>query len=155
MTDLTLTAKEKADILRRRHARSVRRSIPARVQHQPAKPGRGRETDPGFLAYLRRQPCEARHLGGCDGPVEAAHIRYSDASKGARNPGMGRKNHDRHANPLCRHHHQHDQHKRREREFWADVGKDAYDTAAAHYAAYRDCEAEAQTPQNLNRRRDP
>jgi hypothetical protein len=96
-----------------------------------------REQDRGFLAYLRRQPCEAAHLGGCDGPIEAAHIRYSDAAKGVANPGAGRKNHDRHANPLCRRHHQHDQHTRSERAFWAALGKDAYDTAAAHFAAYR------------------
>lgn len=94
-----------------------------------------RETDPGFLAYLRRQPCEAARLGGCSGPIEAAHIRYSDARHG-HNPGMQRKNHDRHANPLCRFHHQHDQHRRSERAFWTSVGKDAYETAAAHYAAY-------------------
>jgi hypothetical protein len=48
-----------------------------------------------------------------------------------------RKNHDRHANPLCHGHHQHDQHKRAERLFWDRVGKDAYATAAAHYAAYQ------------------
>lgn len=99
---------------------------------------RGRERDTGFLAYLRRQPCEAAALGGCMGPIEAAHIRYSDAAAGAINPGMGRKNHDRHANPLCHGHHIHDQHKRAERLFWERVGKDAYATAAAHYAAYQD-----------------
>lgn len=96
-----------------------------------------RERDPGFLAYLRRQLCEARGLGGCEGPIEAAHIRYSDKAKGSMNPGMARKNHDRHANPLCRGHHQHDQHRCAERAFWARVGKDAYDTAAAHYAAFK------------------
>lgn len=96
-----------------------------------------RETDPGFLAYLRRQSCEAVELGDCSGQIEAAHIRYSDRSKGSMNPGMGRKNHDRHANPLCRHHHQHDQHAGAERAFWERLGKDAYDTAAGHYARYR------------------
>lgn len=95
-----------------------------------------RETDPGFLAWLRRQPCEAAHLGGCDGPIEAAHIRYSDFRAGSRNPGMQSKNHDRHANALCRHHHQCDQHKGNERAFWSRLGKDAYATAAASYAKY-------------------
>ena len=99
-----------------------------------------REREPGFLAYLRRQPCEARHLGGCQGRIEAAHIRFSDGP-GRCNPGAGRKNHDRHANPLCRHHHQHDQHRRSERAFWDALGKDAYDTAAGHYAAYRSGES--------------
>lgn len=96
-----------------------------------------REREPGFLAYLRRQPCEAAYLGDCSGPIEAAHIRYSDASKGSVNPGMQRKNHDRFANPLCRHHHQHDQHTRRERAFWGDLGKDAYERAEIHFAAYQ------------------
>ena len=131
---LDLTAREEADILRRRASKGRQRLAGRKVEH--AKPKQNRETDAGFLAYLRRQPCEARHLGGCDGPIEAAHIRYSDASRGARNPGLQRKNHDRHANPLCHFHHQHDQHKRSERAFWARVGADAYDTAARHYAAY-------------------
>ena len=96
-----------------------------------------RQLDRGFLAYLRRQPCEAAHLGGCLGAVEAAHIRFNDGP-GRQNPGAGRKNHDRNATPLCRHHHQHDQHTRSERSFWRDLGKDAYDTAAGHYAAYRE-----------------
>lgn len=95
-----------------------------------------REKDPKFLAYVRRQRCEARSFGNCDGPIEAAHIRYSDGS-GRINPGMGNRNHDRHANPLCHFHHQHDQHRRNERVFWEMLGKDAYETAAGHYAAYK------------------
>lgn len=119
---------------RREAARARRKAMkaaPMKNQRQP------RERDPGFLAYLRRLPCEAHHLGGCDGPIEAAHIRYSDFRKGSTNPGAGRKNHDRNANPLCRHHHQHDQHRRSERAFWEELGKDAYDTAAKHYAAFK------------------
>lgn len=135
---LTLTARETADILRRRLAKGRKRLTGLKLVRPPSpKAERGRERDPGFLAYLRRQPCEARHLGGCEGPIEAAHVRYSDAGKGAVNPGMQRKNHDRHANPLCRHHHQHDQHQRSERAFWAELGRDAYDTAAGHFAAYQ------------------
>jgi hypothetical protein len=95
-----------------------------------------RERNPAFLAYLRRQPCEAAHMGGCDGPIEAAHVRYSDHAAGSVNPGLQRKNHDRHANPLCRAHHQHDQHLRAERFFWERLGKDAYATAAEHYARF-------------------
>jgi hypothetical protein len=76
-------------------------------------------------------------MGGCAGPIEAAHVRYSDARAGSVNPGMQRKNHDRNATPLCRFHHQHDQHRGAERAFWARVGKDAYAAAAAHFAAYQ------------------
>jgi hypothetical protein len=95
-----------------------------------------RERDPGFLAYLRRQPCEARGYSPCEGPIEAAHIRYSDAKYGA-NPGMGRKNHDRCANPLCRVHHTKQHHVGDEAAFWKTINKNAYETAARHYAAYQ------------------
>ena len=96
-----------------------------------------RELDNGFRAWLRRLPCIAGVMlgGGCHGPVQAAHIRYSEHGK-SRNPGVGRKNHDRHETPLCQHHHISDQHKRKEREFWCDLGVDPYDFAAALYAAY-------------------
>jgi hypothetical protein len=135
--NLKLTARETADIIRRRRSKGCKRlSGPKLVRAPSPKADRGRERDPGFLAYLRRQPCEARHLGGCEGPIEAAHVRYSDAGRGAVNPGLQRRNHDRHANPLCRGHHQHDQHAGAERAFWGRVGKDAYDTAAGHYARY-------------------
>jgi len=96
-----------------------------------------RETDSGFLAYLRRQPCDARHMGGCSGPIQAAHIRFSDVAKGSVNPGMGRKNHDRNATALCEGHHIHGQHRTNERAWWAAIGRDTYDTAAAHFSAYQ------------------
>lgn len=94
-----------------------------------------RERDNGFLAYLRRQPCEARALGGCSGPIDPAHIRFNDGPD-RQNPGGARKNHDRHCNPLCRAHHD-QQHSGSERAFWSLIGKDAYATAAAHFARYQ------------------
>jgi hypothetical protein len=130
-----LTSEDRA-VVRKAMQRARRaRSEALKASRAPNKRDE-RERDPGFLAYLRRCPCEAAHLGGCEGPIEAAHIRFSDGANG-RNPGMGRKNHDRNANPLCRHHHQHDQHKRNERAFWLSLGKDAYATAAGHMRAYR------------------
>jgi hypothetical protein len=129
---LTAPAKAAAKKVRKAKGRE-RESRGGKVegQRQP------RETDPGFLAYLRRQPCEAAHLGGCSGPIHAAHIRYADAARGAREPGMQRKNHDRFANPLCEHHHLYDQHQRSERAFWESLGKDAYERAEAHFSSYR------------------
>lgn len=95
-----------------------------------------RERDPGYLAFLRRQPCAARHVGGCSGPIQAAHIRYRVA--GIQNSaGMGVKNHDRHANPLCAGHHALQHHVGDEARFWQSIGRDAYATAAAHFAAYQ------------------
>ncbi len=111
----------------RREAKTARPKSP--------KADRGRERDNGFLAYLRRQPCEARSLGGCTGPIDPAHIQFNDGPD-RQNPGGARKNHDRHANPLCRGHHD-QQHSMNERAFWSLLGKDAYETAAAHYAAYQ------------------
>lgn len=95
-----------------------------------------RQLDKPFLAFVRRQPCAAAHLGGCGGRIEAAHIRYSCVAAGSHNPGLQARNHDRFANPLCFNHHQHDQHKRKERDFWAVVGVDAYENAARLYAQF-------------------
>lgn len=115
-----------------------RRKREAAIDRKRPEQRQPRERDPGFLAFLRRLPCAAGLMGrpGCSGPVQAAHVRYSAAGKG-RNPGMGSKNHDRHANPLCEAHHLHDQHTRSEVAFWADLGVDAYDLSAALYAAYQ------------------
>lgn len=149
MTTLSFDKRERLSALRRemaeildpmnREAKAKRKAYRAAMVKRVGKREQGqrqpRERDPGFLAFLRRQPCAVAHLGGCSGPIEAAHIRYSDASKG-RNPGMQAKNHDRNANPLCRHHHQHDQHRRSERAFWEAAGLDAYDNAARLYAEY-------------------
>lgn len=131
----TFTAAERQIIAAAARLRRDARKAARQSRPKSEKAHRGRERDNGFLAYLRRQPCEAAHLGGCSGPVQAAHIRYRVAGI-ANSAGMGVKNHDRHANPLCDHHHNHDQHKRSERAFWADLGKDAYATAADHYARY-------------------
>lgn len=138
---MSLSVKERDELAKlkarvRELERPIKRERKAKLKAQNTKPTRGVEVDKGFLAYLRRQPCEARHLGNCEGRIEAAHIRYSDALYG-RNPGMQRKNHDRNANPLCTFHHHCDQHMRHERDFWDDLGKNAYETAAVHYAAYR------------------
>lgn len=119
--------------------RKERRS---KVKAQNTKPTRGREIDRGFLAFLRRQPCAVAHMGGCKGPVQAAHIRFSDIRSGSVNPGMGRKNHDRHSNPLCENHHLNDQHKRNERAFWFAAGVDPYANAKRLYALYRTPQSE-------------
>ncbi|MFD1189705.1 hypothetical protein [Phenylobacterium conjunctum] len=97
-----------------------------------------RERDPGYLAFLRRLPCIASVVGvpGCGGATQAAHLRFSDAAKGRRNPGLASKPSDRHATPLCRDHHLGDQHAGEERAFWNRLGVDPGDLSAALYAAY-------------------
>lgn len=124
--------REAYELLRRDRAEKRK----ARPKPKPVAKGQRepRQRDPGFLAYLRRQPCEARHLGGCEGAIQSAHIRMS--VPGRPNPGMQRKADDKDANPLCEGHHLYDQHKGSERAFWDRVGKDPFQVAAAHYAAY-------------------
>ena len=124
----------KAALIKREQARARKSKLKAEKKGRGTL-NRGRDRDNGFLAYLRRQPCEAASLGGCSGPIDPAHIRYNDGP-GRLNPGGARKNHDRHCNPLCRAHHD-EQHSMAERYFWDRLGKDAYETAAAHYAAYQ------------------
>lgn len=79
--------------------------------------------DKPYLAWIRRQPCCVAHNGGCWGPVQAAHLRFSDASKGRVNPGLSVKPSDHLTTPLCAHHHQ-IQHGGRESAFWAVMGVD-------------------------------
>lgn len=114
------------------------RKAATKARPKSPKADRGRERDNGFRQYIRRQPCEARHLGGCFGPVQHAHVSYRVHGI-ANSFGRGVKNHDRHANPLCRGHHD-QQHSMNERAFWSLLGKDAYETAAAHYAAYSEAQ---------------
>lgn len=120
---------------RRRAARAAmvkRVGKRAKGQRQP------RERDPGFLAYLRRLPCVAGMIeGGCEGPIEAAHIRMSSAKHGTRNAGMQQKPHDRHALPACHHHHQHDQHRGSEAAFYGRLGIDPFELSAALFSAYQ------------------
>lgn len=41
------------------------RKAATKARAKSPKADRGRERDNGFRQYIRRQPCEARHLGGC------------------------------------------------------------------------------------------
>lgn len=133
---ITLSKEERAIVEAGAAIKRDARKAATKARPKSLKADRGKIHDRGFLAFLRRQRCEARRLGGCSGPIQAAHVRYSDAAAGSVNPGMQRKNHDRHANPICEAHHIGVQHQMNERKFWASLGKDAYATAAAHYARY-------------------
>lgn len=119
-----------------RKARKAQRA--PRVQHAPQKASRGRELDAGYLAFLRRQPCEARHLGGCSGRIDPAHLRFGDASVGRINPGLSKKSHDRWAVSLCRTHHEAQHAHGNERRWWSDiVRRDPNAIAIARYAAFK------------------
>lgn len=131
----TFTASERATIAAAARIRREARKAATKARPKSPKADRGRERDNGFRQYVRRQPCEAAHLGGCSGPVQHAHVSYQVA--GIPNSfGRGVKNHDRHGNPLCAGHHDL-QGRIGEKPFWALVGKDPYETAAAHFANYQ------------------
>ncbi len=92
---------------KRRDAASQRSKPPrpiAKGQRQP------RLRDHGYLAWLRRAPCLAGLIeGGCQGPVQACHLRMS--IPGRPNPGLANKADDAYAWPGCVHHHIEDQHR--------------------------------------------
>ena len=133
---MSLSSEQRAIVNEAKRIQREARKAATKARPKSPKADRGRERDGGFLAYLRRQPCEAQGFGFCGGPVQAAHVSYRVA--GIPNSfGRGVKNHDRHATPLCAEHHAMQHNCGDERKFWSMIGKDAYDTAAAHFARYQ------------------
>lgn len=130
------TPEQREILAQAREVKAIVRKTAKGMRMKSAKPNRGREVDKGYLAWLRRLPCVAGLVeGGCEGPVEAAHLRFGTPDRP--NPGLGRKNHDRHCTPLCRKHHQHDQHTGSERAFWTRLGVEPADLTEALYASYK------------------
>lgn len=100
-----------------------------KVVQERSKPKQGRERDNGHLAFIRRLPCA---VCGAEGRSEAAHIRFTDLSRGKRNPGMGAKPDDKWTLPLCRPCHT-AQHGMNERAFYEGKGLDALFMAGQLY----------------------
>lgn len=100
------------------------------------KADRGRERDNGYLAFLRRQPCRVAGMT-CDGPIQAAHVRYGDASRGKVNPGLQVKPSDRFAVSLCAGHHAAQHKAGNERAWWSSYGRDGLAEADAQFAEYQ------------------
>lgn len=75
-----------------------------------------RQHDPDHLAFVRTLECV---ICGDDTTVEAAHVNYRDPSVGKNGRGIGSKDHDKFALPLCGrcHRAQHDHGD--EREWWS------------------------------------
>lgn len=91
--------------------------------------------DPGFLAFVRRQPC--CRCGAS--PSEAAHLRMGSRARDKRPTGMSEKPDDRWANPLCAGCHRNDpgaQHRVGEVAFWPRVGIDPFEHASALWRLY-------------------
>ena len=122
---------EAAQRITRRKNRERRQAVKA--LRAVAEHIRGRVRDKAYLAYLRRQPCRIGR--DCDGPVQAAHLRYGDAAYGRVNPGMQVKPDDKWATSLCAKHHA-EQHTGNERSWWNSYGLDGSEVAAAQYAEF-------------------
>ena len=122
---------------RARERKAARKERPARVQPTAAGQRQPRVREPAFLSFLRRQPCAVGPIG-CEGAVEAAHIRFG--RPGAGNAGMQRKPDDAgNTVPLCRAHHRDGpeaQHRSGERVWWAARGIDPHALADELYALY-------------------
>lgn len=136
---MTVSPKEaaKARALLRQHRKQRRAERPQRAVRSAdtVKADRGRVRDPGFLAFLRRQPCCVGPLIGdaCDGRTDPAHIRFSDYRAGRLNPGVGRKSDDKWCLPVCRKHHEQQHHFGNEAKWWSDVGRANPSTLAVEY----------------------
>ena len=133
---MTLTREERDAGRIHRQAKARERREAKAKRPKNLKASRGREIDHGFLAFPRRQPCCVGPVG-CDGPVEAAHVRYG--RPGEPPTGMQRKPDDRNAVPLCVAHHRDGpdaQHRTNERAWWARRGLDPFAVAEALYKIY-------------------
>lgn len=141
MMNLTREERRKvaeAALIKARARKSAKESRPKKVQPTAAGQRQPRERDNGFLAFLRRLPCVAGAVqGGCEGPVQAAHLRFSDASRGRFNAGMQAKPSDKWCTPLCAQHHLNGQHLSAEKLWWERLGVDPGDLAEALYAAFK------------------
>ena len=127
-----LKARERDERKSKRKAK--RAALP---KHDTGKQHRGREREPAYLAWLRRQPCRIGLVapGTCEGPIEACHVRYGDIAAGRINAGLQVKPSDRWATSCCAGHHR-EQHATNERAWWSSYGLDGTEVARSQYAAF-------------------
>lgn len=130
--------------IRARERKEAKKARPKTVR--PDAPGQRqpRKHDKPYLAWIRRLPCVAGVVAGyatwpnggmCDKTIEAAHLRFSDATRGRVNSGLQQKPDDRFTTPLCKFHHA-QQHLSSERIWWSLIGVDPGELCAALSAAY-------------------
>lgn len=128
-----LRAKKNAEA--RERGREVKRQVRQSIDRSQEGQRKPRAREPGFLAYLRRQRC-CVGPAGCSGPVQAAHIRFSDFKVGRVNPGKGQKSDDRWATPLCATHHAEQHARGNERAWWEEKRVDPNEVSQRHHATY-------------------
>lgn len=133
---MTYSESERKVLARARAIKAKKRNAAKKARPVNPKADRGRVRDPGFLAFLRRQPCSVRqaHGIGCDGPIQAAHIRTH--KPGELPTGLQRKPDDRRATSLCAKHHA-EQHGVNELWFWHKYSLDPFEIAERLYAEYQ------------------
>jgi hypothetical protein len=114
--------------------RDVRRRAP-KVGVFAGRPLRGRQLDQAHKAAISRLPCAAtlRRVGVLIYGVHVAHVRFSNASAGATNPGLQRKPDDRWTIPLSPDEHRL-QHRQGENAYWAELALDPHQLAIELYA---------------------
>jgi hypothetical protein len=123
-------AAKKRNSDRRDRAKALKASAAPGKRHE-------REHDKGYLAHTRLQPCIVGPiLGGCEGRIDPAHLRFGEAKVGRLNPGLGKKPDDRWVLPLCRKHHEAQHAAGNERRWWAEVGIDPNQACQERHAAY-------------------
>jgi len=90
-----------------------------------------RMVDPGYLKWLKRQPC----VCGCGKgpPCDAAHLRVGSLEYGKPYPGMRRKPDDKWALPLRRECHMKQTNEFGELQFWTMRGIDDPFALCLHY----------------------
>ena len=106
------------------------------------RPQRGREIDRAHKHAVAQLFCIATYLrhGVEMRGVHVAHLRYSNASAGARNPGLQRKPDDCWTLPLSPAEHRL-QHAMGEAAYWRELGCDPHSLARALYAVSSDVAA--------------
>jgi len=97
----------------------------------------------GHLAWIRTLPS----LVPGEGPIEAAHIRFSDPSYAKPKVGMGEKPDDKWAVPLAASEHR-KQHSMNERDYWDEARIDPVIIAALLWCHTGDDEAAIQIIRN-------
>lgn len=134
---------------RRKAARDARKARSKAIGPTSAGQRKERQRDNAYLAYTRRQPCILKGIAGeCEGPVEATHLRFSDAKVGRVNPGAGRKPDDKWVLPACSHHHRQQHACGNERAWWSSWGIDPSAECIRRYAVFQGAAQEIAETEN-------
>lgn len=144
MTDLKLTAKEAAGVLRRRAAKGRAKINGPKLLAGRAKPKHGRERDAAYMGWLHEglECIACLRFGHTGSPIEAAHQKVQAADKGLYRK-LGVRPDDWLCLPLCATHHRLGPLccDPAQGKFWSIVGLSADDVAdfcAALHRAFQD-----------------